>query len=217
MGIDAEQSPVLFDYYVEGNLDVQDIIVPVIPGLDIIPSRIENEKLNDYIPMKQKNINRMYSDLLAPVIDKYDLIIFDCPPNLSHNVAAVALFSDLIIIPVTPHKFSYNGLKMCDELYQRLSTDYRPKDKPINLKILFNRFKATTSLSHEFYNQLLEHPRYKIMLYKLFIRDNQEFANVITRNQSIFDTLKALPSKEDIHLITREILGIKEQIEAMNK
>ena len=45
-------------------------------------------------------------------------------------------------------------------------------------------------------------------MYKTYVRANQEFPNAIARGQSLFDALKMTTAKEDIDLLTMELLEI---------
>ena len=47
-------------------------------------------------------------------------------------------------------------------------------------------------------------------MFKSYIRISQEFPNVIAQGISIYDSLRNSSAKEDIDLLTREILGISE-------
>lgn len=54
------------------------------------------------------------ADALAPVADRFDLILLDCPPSASvitDNALAVA---DRVCVPMRPEPYSYYGLKMLD-------------------------------------------------------------------------------------------------------
>ena len=46
-------------------------------------------------------------------------------------------------------------------------------------------------------------------MFSSFVRTSQSFENVLEINQSIFDSTKWTIEKEDIDLITREIMSIK--------
>ena len=55
-GIDAEEYPVLIDVITNDKVTIQDTIVNVTEGVDLIPSRIENVVLDNVIVNKRLNL-----------------------------------------------------------------------------------------------------------------------------------------------------------------
>lgn len=203
--VDADQLPVMVDVIKE-NLNISEAIHSIAPGLDIIPSRIDNATLDNVLMLEKHSLDRVYSNMLRPLLSKYDLIIIDCPPALGQSVAAATLSSDLIISPLTPEQFSVSGLKIS---YDEISDLARKYGKKIDFKIVLNKFDARTALSGEVLTNLLSQPDFKHMLCRSFIRACQEFPNAIYTKSNIFETLKKTAAKEDIDLFTSEILCIK--------
>lgn len=202
--VNAEELPVMVDV-LEGGINLKDTIVNVSEGLDLIPSRIENAIIDNVIMLKRYPLDRVYKDQFIELKKNYDLIIVDCPPALGQSVAAVALAADTIIAPVTPEEFSLSGLKISFQEVSNLEKNYGTN---IPFKLLLNKFDSRTSLSHEILSTLIRHPIYGDKLFKAYVRASQEFPNSISNNETIFDNMKASTAKEDIDLLTREILEI---------
>jgi len=202
--VNAEELPVMVDVIQDG-VDLSDTIVNVSDGLDLIPSRIENAIIDNVIMLKRYPLDKIYKDYFNGLKKKYDLIIIDCPPALGQSVAAIALTADMIIAPVTPEEFSLSGLKISFQEVSNLEKNYAIN---IPFKLLLNKFDSRTSLSHEILSTLIRHPIYGDRLFKAYVRASQEFPNSITNNETIFDHMKASTAKEDIDLLTREILQI---------
>ncbi len=203
--INPENSPIMVDI-LKDRLNIADEIVSVCPGIDILPSRIENAVLDSTIMLGRFPLDRVYKDMLEPLKKIYDLIIIDCPPALGQSVAAATLAANTIITPVTPEKFCLSGLKITS---QELSTLEKNYNRKFSMRIVLNKYDSRTSLSHEVITTLIKHPLFSDHMYKTYIRISQEFPNVIAKGQSIFDTLKSSSAKEDIDLLTKEILDIK--------
>jgi chromosome partitioning protein len=202
--INPEELPAMIDVIREGRA-IEDAIVHVGEGLDLIPSRIENAILDNAIILGKYALTHVYKKLIDPIKAKYDLIIIDCPPALGQSVAAMALAVDEIVSPVTPEKFCLSGLKITTQELNGLEENFSHK---INMRIVVNKFDSRTSLSHEVLSTLIKHPIFGEKMYKTYIRTNQDFQNTIARGQSIFDSLKMTTAKEDIDLLTRELLEI---------
>jgi len=205
-GVNAEELPVMIDI-LKNDVSLENTIVSVSPGLDIIPSRIENAILDNVIMLDKMSLEHVYKKKIDILKKKYDLIIIDCPPALGQSVAAIALSVDTIIAPVTPEEFSLSGLKITYQELKNIEENYRKK---IAFRLVLNKFDTRTSLSHDVLSKLMKHTVYGDMLYRSYIRANQEIPNSIAAGYSIFTSLRPSTAKEDMDLITREILEIKE-------
>lgn len=200
--INSHDTPVMIEL-INQNIPIEEGIVNVYDGLDILPSRIENALLDSNIMLKGLPLDRIYKSMIAPLKNKYDLIIIDCPPALGSSVTAVTLASDRIIAPVTPSEFSLEGLEISKEEIKNIEKKFATN---LILCPLLNEFDVRTSLSHETMKFLMTH--YPDTLIRSVIRKSQEFENVLTKGESIYDSLNTSPAREDIDLLTRELLNI---------
>lgn len=204
LNVNAIDKPIMADLLSgnDTNLTFKDLIVKVSPGIDLIPSRIDNATLDNIIMLKRFNLAKVYKDHIDSCKNNYDLIIIDCPPALGQSVTAVALSCDTVIAPVTPEEFSLSGLTLT---YQEINDIRRTFDKKIGFRVLLNKFDVRTSLSHEVIQTLMKHEIFSELMYKIYIRNSQEFPNAIARGDSIFDVLKGTSAKEDIDLLLSEM------------
>lgn len=201
----ANNSPVMIDIIKDG-LPIRESIINISPGLDLLPSRIENAILDNFIMLNKHPLDRLYSNLIKGIRDDYDLIIIDCPPALGQSVAAATLAADTVISPLTPEQFGLSGLNIT---YDELNGIARKFDKKTKLRVVLNKFDTRTALSSEVLSTILNHEVFKHMLCKSFIRSCQEFPNTLYAGSNIFSSLKNTSAKEDIDLFTQEILNIK--------
>jgi chromosome partitioning protein len=204
--IDAQKRPVMVDL-LEEKINIKDAVVNISEGLDVLPSRIENAVLDSFLMLNQHPLDKVYTNILAEVRGNYDLIIFDCPPALGQSVTAATLASDIVIAPVTPERFSINGLKISDSSMKDISKKF---NRNIDFKILINKFDTRTTLSHEVLSTLIRSKQYSKNMFKAYIRNSQEFPNVLAKSESIYCSVKETSAKEDIDLITKEILGVSD-------
>lgn len=201
--IDANEQPVMIDILKE-KLLLKEGIVEVYEGLHLLPSRIENAILDNHIMLSSLPLNQLYVKLLAHIKEDYDLILIDCPPALGQSVAAATLASDTVIAPVTPEEFSLSGLNLSIQEIKNIEENY---GKNIPFRLVLNKFDTRTSLSHEVLSSLIKHPLYSDKIFRSYIRISQEFPNAISKGITIFDTLKMTSAKEDVDLLTKEIIG----------
>jgi len=205
----AKGKPVMIDL-VEGRADVEEAILNVIPGLDLLPSRLDNVTLDGYMMVRRINLETVFTKILNPIFKNYDLVIFDCPPTLGTTVCASILASDLIISPLNPDVYSYEGIEIMDKEMDNIRRQF---NKTIQWKILLNKFDSRTILSTDYISQLIQDEKFSNTLLKSVIRTSQEFSNMKKKEKTIYDTLKKTTAKEDIDALTKEII----QIMSVNK
>lgn len=210
--ITAHDKPIMIEI-INQEIPIQSGIVPVCEGLDILPSRIENALLDSNLMLKRLPLDRVYKDMFLPLKRKYDLILFDCPPALGSSITAAALASDKVIAPVTPSEFSLEGLEITSKELENIEKSFKTS---IPLSPLLNEFDARTTLSHDTMRFLIANEKYGENLIRSAIRKSQEFENVLTKGASIFDTLLNTPAKEDVDLLTRELLQIGDFSKTLN-
>lgn len=182
-------------------------IVNVTEGLDIIPSRIENALLDSHLMLKRLPLDRVYKDMIDPLREQYDLILIDCPPAIGSSVSAISMAADKILAPVIPAEFSKDGLNITTSEINNLEKHYK---KSIPIYPFINMFDPRTSLSNGILRELISDPTHGKNVLRTVIRRNQEFENTLSKGISLFDTLSQTTAKEDVDLLTREILSIGE-------
>lgn len=200
--VHTHDNPIMIEL-INQDIPIEQGIIPVYDGLDILPSRIENALLDSNLMLKRLPLDRVYREMIAPLKNKYDLILIDCPPALGSSVTASALASDRIIAPVTPSEFSLEGLEITKQEIKNIEKNFHTS---IFLSPLLNEFDVRTSLSHETMKFLMTN--YEKGLIRSVIRKSQEFENVLIKGESIYDSLNSSPAREDIDLLTRELLNI---------
>lgn len=204
--VNPKDKPIMLDVIKE-NLPIEDTIINILPGLDLIPSDLDNGVLDNTLTLGHFPLDRVLKDKIAGLKQQYDLILIDCPPALTASVTATALAADEIIAPVTPDEHSFAGLNL---LHKEIQVIEKKFNRKINLKVVLNKFDARNNLSHDKLVLLKESDTFKGKFYKSYIRIAQDFPNAIDSGETIFDTFKSTAAKEDIDLLTKEILGIEE-------
>ena len=200
----ADELPVMIDVLVD-HYPINDAIIEVLPGIDLLPSRFDNALLDAVITQKDMPLDQIYREPFQAFKKNYDLILVDCPPSLGQSVSACALAADCIIAPVVPEKFALAGLDMVYQVIQELEQRFQVK---LPLGVLLNKFESKTRMSFDTLGYLLRHPKYGAHLLKNTVRYSNDFPKSIAENRSIFDTLKTSIAKEDIDCLTRELLNI---------
>lgn len=199
-GVEVTTQPVF--YHVASNeAKIEEAIIPVSEGIDLIPSDFENSTLDFLITSRRLDLRRFIANALAKIRDRYDFIIIDCNPALSSLNISIALSSDRVLIPVNPDKFAAKGLRKTIEEFERISKEYA---QPVNYNLLYTLYDGREASSQKY---LIEYgSRYKDRLLPVVIKRNTDVKNAFDQKKSIFDFPKAA-AREDFDLLARGILA----------
>ncbi len=203
-GVDAEEYPVLIDV-IKGEARIEDCVVKLSNGLDLIPSRIENVILDNEIVNKRLPLDKLYNNILGTIENNYDFIFIDCPPTMGQAVTAASLYADIILAPLNPDKFSAKGLKI---LKQEVDTLNHSFHKNIIYRVYLNKFSGKTILSDKAIMSLISDPELEGKVLSTTVQFAQEIPNVTDENKNAFSTLKKSLVRDDFDTLTRELLEI---------
>jgi chromosome partitioning protein len=117
------------------------------PGLDILPSNLAYRKF-DLLLNQMKKSRKQLRHLLRRLASDYDVVVLDCPPNitlLSENVFRAA---DIILVPVIPTTLSQRTL-------EQLAGFFRDEDLPVERLVpFFSMVQAQKRLHHDTMDEL---------------------------------------------------------------
>lgn len=203
-GIDAEERPVLIDV-VTGTAKIQDCVVSLCEGLDMIPSRIENVVLDNWIINNRLGLHTFFENILAPIEKNYDYIFIDCPPMMGQLVTCASLYSDIILAPLNPDRFSAKGLKILKEEIKNLNKSFKTD---LNLKVFLNKFSSKTILSEKAVMTMISDPELEGHVLNTTIQFTQDIPNITDESKNIFSSLKKSVVRDEYIQLVRELLDI---------
>jgi len=212
LGVNPDNLPVMIDYIME-DADFKDCIVNVGPGLDLLPSRLDNSILDNQLMMNKANLTKVYKKPIESVLHNYDVVIIDNPPSLGHSVVASALASDYVVAPVNPDPSAKKGLVLTTQEMRKMA---KANDIQLKVRVILNKHDKRTALSHQTLEQLMTHEEFSKAMYKTYIATSQEYTNAASSGHSVFDTIRDTTAKTDIDLLVREMLGLDELRENRN-
>jgi chromosome partitioning protein len=201
---DPENTPVLIDL-LEKQASIENAIVNVEDGIDLLPSRIENVTLDSKLAISKAPLHNILHNILAPIEDRYDFIFIDCPPMMGHSVTAASLYSNLILVPLNPDKFSAKGLKILKNEIEYINSQY---SSGIKYKVFLNKYSGNTILSDKAIQTTIASETEEGNALTTAIRQTQEIPNIIDAELNIFSNIKASTVRKDFDLLTRELLNI---------
>ena len=196
----------LTTFEVMSGADVADAIIDNVgSGFDLIPSDIRLSGAD----LKFVNIpgrEMLLKDGVSPMLDSYDYIMIDCPPNLSIITMNCLTFAHEIIIPLQANYLAVGGLGLLtdtiDLIRQRLNRDLTISG------VVLTMFEKKTKHSKE-----VEEVARKYFGEKLFetrIRRSISLADASAQQKDVFEYDRNCTGAQDYISLTYEILSQEE-------
>jgi len=145
-------------------------VVPEIPTLDLIPSHLRLTFL-DLDLAARPGRERILSRKLAKVIDDYDIILCDCPPNLQTATQNALYASDWFLVPMQPDFLSSVGLSLLLDRLDYLKSELEFKIRCLG--VVFTRVRRHVAFHQETMERLPQEKDFRRLHF---------FKNVIPEN-----------------------------------
>lgn len=190
---------------IRDNVNIKDAIVAVSENLHVIPSNLNNSRLDVELIQSSSNFKDLVRDKISSIRNDYDLVIMDCPPAINKVNATVTCASDLIIIPINPDPYAMDGLEFTLAELVKIQKDFK---LGFQYKIVWNRYDARERLGAVYMHELVKTEERASKVIPVVIRSDASVKNAVFDSKSIFELPKKSAIREDIDQFTKEILGI---------
>jgi chromosome partitioning protein len=115
----------IYNLLMDRDTTVDEVIVPTnVPGMDLLPSNIDLSAAEVQLVhevAREQTLQRV----LAPAIEKYDVILIDCQPSLGLLTVNALTASDGVIVPLECEYFALRGVALLkttiDKVRERLN------------------------------------------------------------------------------------------------
>ncbi len=99
----------IYNLLMQRDIAIEDVVVPSgVPGMDLLPSNIDLSAAEVQL-VHEVAREQTLSRVLAPVIEKYDVILIDCQPSLGLLTVNALTASDGVIVPLECEYFALRG------------------------------------------------------------------------------------------------------------
>ncbi len=138
-----------------GALALSDVIVPTkVEGLDLAPSSIELSGATVELVDKEDR-NDYLKKALAPVRDRYDFILIDCPPSLGILTLNGLNAADEVLVPLQCEYFALEGLTLILQTVSLVQKSMNPRLRIGG--ILFTMYDSRTKLAQQVVQQVTQY------------------------------------------------------------
>lgn len=127
------------------------------PGFDLITSSVDLISFDEAMA-NGRNRETLLRGKLAPIRDRYDAIVLDCPPALSLIPVNALVACDGFIVPAVPQFLAVEGIQNLLAAVDRLAyrTQTRPRLLGVLLTMVDYRIKTTAETVSELRGELGE-------------------------------------------------------------
>jgi chromosome partitioning protein len=163
----------------------------VFKNVDLIPSHVDLFTIDlDLGPevARETRLRRAMKD----IIDKYDIVVCDCPPNLTIPTQNAIAMSTHYVIPVSPDFLSSLGIALLLSRVKKLSDEL---ESPIeHAGIVMSRVGKTSFFRTQTIKSL--RATFEDKVFSTEIRERSSVSESAAKNMSIFDMGDAEASRE---------------------
>ena len=131
-------------------------------GVDLIPSSLDlievTEELSAMRVRRDDTLAGVSAlrDALAPVVDEYDYVLIDCPPNMGPVTLNGLAMADGYLIPTIPDVLSTYGIPQVQTYIGRFGEE--SGRRIVELGVVITKFKANSSVHKETVTRLRRDP-----------------------------------------------------------
>jgi chromosome partitioning protein len=118
--------------------------------------------------MPEPDREKTLKHLIAPLLDRFDFIIFDCPPSLSLLTVNALTAADAVLIPLQCEFYALEGLGQLLQTVKRVKRSLNPSLGIAG--ILLTMFDRRTNLSHQVSEEA--HSYFKDLVFKTTVPRN---------------------------------------------
>lgn len=164
--------------------DVKKVLKTSKHGIDIIPSNIGTERINQNL-FHAINKEGLLNSILETVDDKYDFCIIDSPPNLGLSATNAITASDYVFIPIKAGPWEILGMKMLMALITEIKKISKRKVEigGVFFTQYFPHFKVSKNVENLLYKFNFRILEAKINNSVKLIRAVQEYNSIFEYNK----------------------------------
>lgn len=195
----------VFTDIIIGKVDIEKTIIELGEGFHLLPSSLDNIRLEIELQIKKANPLSYIENILSPIRHKYDLIIIDLAPSVSNISYFSVLSSDTIYIPATPDIYSAQGIDITVGGIRDMLKNY--PNKKFNVSIIWNKFSSKETNSLRFITDMKKYDEVDIS--PVIIRTDTTFKNAQAAGLTAFQYNRKSNACQDIDILTQNLLGLK--------
>ncbi|MBL4560906.1 MAG: ParA family protein [Labilibaculum sp.] len=171
-----------------------------IPNLCICPTDIRLSRVIEQ-SLTKVHRERILLKQLESCSSDFDIVVLDCPPNLSLTSVNAMMAADLFLIPVDGGSFSLNGLA---DLLDALEEVKETKD--VNYAVFRNEYAKANKLINNFLDEQLNSLGDKVL--KATVRRSEAIGQASVSGETLLSYQPKSATNDDYRSLAKEIGNI---------
>jgi chromosome partitioning protein len=153
LGADATP-PHLYHVLTDGVAAAEAIRPSGFPNLDLLPA--DRDLVGVEIEMVGLDgWERRLGEALAPVAERYDTLLLDCPPSLGHLTIAALTAADGVLVPLQCEYYALEGVSELVSTVRRVQASLNPRLQIAG--VLLTMYDDRTNLSRDVADEIRRH------------------------------------------------------------
>jgi chromosome partitioning protein len=191
----------VYNLLMDREVTLDDVVVPTgVPGLDLLPSNIDLSAAEVQLVhevAREQTLQRV----LAPAIDRYDVILIDCQPSLGLLTVNALTASDGVIVPLECEYFALRGVALLKTTIDKVRERLNPRLEIDG--VLGTMFDGRTLHSREVMERLVQAWGDKV--FHTVIRRTVKFSDSTVAGEPITSYASASGGAESYRQLAKEV------------
>jgi chromosome partitioning protein len=197
--LDSHERPTVYDVLIN-DLPLQDAIMNVAPGLDLVPANLG--LCNIEIPLNNKS-RREYrlSEAIAKIADRYDLIVADTNPAASILNGSMLVASNLVNVICATNPLSFHGMSLVMATIETMEEEFA---RQLEVKIIPNMYDNREVISQEVLGELRS--QFADNCARSVVNRSADLNEATKRRTTVWDVNSKGIAAQDLSSLTEELL-----------
>ncbi|MCD4527396.1 ParA family protein [Nocardioides sp. cx-173] len=193
----------IYNLLMQRDVSVEDVVVPTrVPGMDLLPSNIDLSAAEVQLVhevAREQTLQRV----LAPAMDKYDVILIDCQPSLGLLTVNALTASNGVIIPLECEYFALRGVALLKTTIDKVRERLNPSLEIDG--VLGTMFDGRTLHSREVMDRLVQAWGDKV--FHTVIRRTVKFSDATVAGEPITSYASTSGGADAYRQLSKEVLA----------
>ncbi|WP_460808891.1 ParA family protein [Nocardioides salsibiostraticola] len=193
----------IYNLLMQKDVGLDDVVVPTgIEGMDLLPSNIDLSAAEVQLVhevAREQTLQR----LLAPALEKYDVILIDCQPSLGLLTVNALTASDGVIIPLECEYFALRGVALLKTTIDKVRERLNPKLEIDG--ILGTMYDGRTLHGREVMERLVQ--AWGDQVFHTVIRRTVKFSDSTVAGEPITSYASSSTGAEAYRQLSREVMA----------
>jgi chromosome partitioning protein len=193
----------IYNLLMQKDVTLDDVVVPSgVPGMDLLPSNIDLSAAEVQLVhevAREQTLQRV----IAPAIEKYDIILIDCQPSLGLLTVNALTASDGVVVPLECEYFALRGVALLKTTIDKVKERLNPRLEVDG--ILGTMFDGRTLHSREVMERLVS--AWGDTVFHTVIRRTVKFSDSTVAGEPITTYASTSTGAEAYRQLAKEVLA----------